>query len=88
MHQGDHTRPKLTKETAFKAQPPRSETAMEKTSRIVRGMIDDEAEKRQIKMQRLRTARLEREANTPDEPVKTPATKARKKTPAKATTKS
>ncbi len=69
---------RLTKETLFKAQPPRAETAMDKTTRIVRDIIDGEAEQRQIKMQRLRAARLEREANTPAAPVKTPVRRARK----------
>ena len=74
-----------TKETLFKAQPPRAETAMEKTTRVVRGMLDEETEKRQLKMKRLRAARLEREANTPAEPPK--AAKSRKKAPAKTTAK-
>ncbi|MEN9011540.1 MAG: hypothetical protein ABF241_05695 [Yoonia sp.] len=38
---------------------------MDKTTRIVRKMVDEEAEQRQVKMDRLRIARLEREANTP-----------------------
>ncbi|WP_386629900.1 hypothetical protein [Sulfitobacter geojensis] len=38
---------------------------MEKTTRIVKKMVEDDAEKRQAKSDRLRTARLEREANTP-----------------------
>lgn len=38
------------------------ETPMDKTSRIVRKMIDDETEHRQVKLERLRNARLEREA--------------------------
>jgi hypothetical protein len=77
---------KLTKDTLFKAQPPRAETAMEKTTRIVRGMLDEESEKRQVKMQRLRAARLQREAHTPAEPAK-PAPKTRRKAPAKAISK-
>ena len=40
---------------------------MEKTTRIVRKMIEEEAEKRHVKNGRLRTARLEREAHTPVE---------------------
>lgn len=74
---------RLTKETLFKAQPPRAETAMDKTTRIVRGIIDDEAEQRRLKMQRLRAARLEREAHTPAQP---PAKPRRAKTAASATT--
>lgn len=68
---------KLTKNTAFKVSVPKPETAMDKTTRVVKTMIDDEAEKRRIKMARLRTARLEREANTPADANAT-AGKARK----------
>ena len=38
---------------------------MDKTTRIVRKIVEEEAELRQAKIDRLRTARLEREANTP-----------------------
>jgi hypothetical protein len=71
---------KLTKDSVFKDVPTRPETALDKTTRIVREITEGEAEKRQIKMARLRSARLEREANTPDKP----AAKTRKKPPAKA----
>lgn len=37
---------------------------MDKTTRIARKMVYDEAEQRQVKIARLRKARLEREANT------------------------
>ena len=57
--------PKLTKTSVFKAQGAKVETSMDKTTRIVRKMVDEEAEQRQVKMDRLRIARLEREANTP-----------------------
>ncbi|TRD18924.1 hypothetical protein [Palleronia caenipelagi] len=56
---------KLTKTTVFKAQASRAETPMEKTTRIVRKIVDEEAGQRQVKTDRLRIARLEREANTP-----------------------
>ncbi|MGJ8621509.1 MAG: hypothetical protein ACSHW1_01955 [Yoonia sp.] len=56
---------KLTKTSVFKAQAPKAETQMDKTTRIVRKMADDDAEKRQVKINRLRNARLEREQNTP-----------------------
>lgn len=55
---------KLTKLTAFKAHVPKPETAMDKTTRIVKKIADEEAEKRLVKMNRLRSARLERSANT------------------------
>jgi hypothetical protein len=45
--------------------------------------MDNEAEQRQIKMARLRNARLEREANTPAKPTGAAATKTRKKAAAK-----
>ncbi|WP_299682305.1 hypothetical protein [uncultured Roseobacter sp.] len=57
--------PKPTKTTLFKALDPQPETAMDKTTRVVREIIDEEAQQRQVKIARLRTARLEREANTP-----------------------
>lgn len=74
---------KLTKTTAFKTHIPKPETPMEKTTRIVRDMVDEEADQRQVKIARLRKARLEREANTPSET--TAAT--RKKRPSKAVIK-
>jgi len=67
---------KLTKTNVFKAYDSKPETPMDKTTRVVRKMVDEDAEKRQVKISRLRNARLEREANTPPE---TTATAARKK---------
>lgn len=58
---------KLTKENGFKAHDAKPETPMDKTTRIVRKMVDENTEERQAKMTRLRNARLEREANTPPE---------------------
>jgi hypothetical protein len=55
---------KLTKTSVFKAQAPKAETQMDKTTRIVRKMADDDAEQRQVKINRLRNARREREQNT------------------------
>lgn len=52
----------------FKAQAPKAETPMDKTTRIVRKMVEEEAEQRQAKNDRLRNARLEREAKTPTKP--------------------
>lgn len=62
---------KLTKSSIFKAEAPKPETAMDKTTRVVRQIVDDDAEKRQMKIARLRKARLEREANTPPETTDT-----------------
>ncbi|MCK0150673.1 hypothetical protein MWU54_11605 [Marivita sp. S6314] len=59
---------KLTKTSVFKAQGPKVETPMDKTTRIVRKMVEEEAEQRQAKNDRLRNARLEREAKTPTKP--------------------
>ena len=56
---------KLTKTSVFKAQGPKVETPMDKTTRIVRKMVDEEAVQRQAKIDRFRKARLEREASTP-----------------------
>lgn len=58
---------KLTKTNAFKAYDPKPETPMDKTTRLVREMADEDAEKRQAQITRLRNARLERDANTPPE---------------------
>jgi hypothetical protein len=66
----------LTKKNLFKTYDSKPETALDKTTRIVRKMVDEDAEERQAKITRLRNARLEREANTPPE---TSATAARKK---------
>lgn len=68
---------KLTKTTAFKAQTPKAETLLDKTTRIVRKIVDDEAEIRQTQIARLRKARLEREANTPPKTATTPVRKTR-----------
>lgn len=56
---------KLTKSSLFKPHNPKPETTMDKTTRVVRKLADEDAEKRLAKMTRLRNARLEREANTP-----------------------
>ncbi|MBD3663716.1 hypothetical protein H9Q16_07265 [Sulfitobacter sp. TSTF-M16] len=63
--QGEYQLAKLTKTSVFKTQYPKAETPLDKTTRIVRKMAEEEAEQRQAKNDRLRNARLEREANTP-----------------------
>nr|WP_319948620.1 hypothetical protein [uncultured Shimia sp.] len=60
---------KLKKLGVPKTQAPKAETQMDKTTRIVRKMVEEEAELRQIKNDRLRNARLEREAHTPTKPL-------------------
>ncbi|WP_299971646.1 hypothetical protein [uncultured Roseobacter sp.] len=67
--------PKPTKTTLFKALDLQPETAMDKTTRVVREIIDEEAQQRQVKIARLRTARLEREANTPTDAASAPKKK-------------
>jgi len=61
--------PKPTENSLFKFSKPVTETAMDKTTRIVREISDAEAEQRQAKMARLRKARLERDANLPKYPT-------------------
>ena len=58
---------KLNKTTAFKSYDSKPETQMDKTTRIVREMMEVDAEQRTAKRERLRNARLEREAYTPPE---------------------
>jgi len=67
----------LTKKNVFKACDAKPETKMDKTTRVVRKMVDEDAEERQAKITRLRNARLEREADTPPEIKTTLARKTR-----------
>ena len=69
---------KLTKKNVFKAYDAKPETPMDKTTRVVRKMVDEDAEERQAKITRLRNTRLEREANTPPETTTTVARKTRR----------
>ncbi len=62
---------KLTKTSIFKSYDTKPETPLDKTTRVARKMVDDDAEQRQAKITRLRNARLEREANTPRETTAT-----------------
>lgn len=62
---------KLKKEFVFKSYDSKPETQMDKTTRVVRKMVDEDAEQRQAKITRLRNARLEREAHTPPETTAT-----------------
>lgn len=56
---------KPTQSSIFKASTPRAETQMDKTTRAVRLILDEETERRGAKTARLRTARLEREKSAP-----------------------
>lgn len=69
---------KLTKNNLFKVYDSKPETAMEKTTRVVKQMVDEETERRDAKNSRLRKARLEREASTPSETKTTAASKSRR----------
>ncbi|WP_380055510.1 hypothetical protein ACFE33_00565 [Falsihalocynthiibacter sp. SS001] len=55
---------KPPEKSMFKAYKAKPETILDKTTRVVRKMVDEEAEIRQAKITRLRKARLEREAST------------------------
>jgi len=52
---------KLTKLSQFTSAQPRAETTLEKTTRMAKDIIEQEANKRQEKMARLRKARHENE---------------------------
>lgn len=55
---------KRSKESVFKKNSiPKSETQLERTTRVAREMVSEEAEKRLDKISRLRRTRLEREAS-------------------------
>lgn len=69
---------KHTKKNLSKVYDSKPETPMEKTTRVVRQMVDEEAEQRHAKNSRLRTARLEREAHTPSETTIKPVRKTRR----------
>lgn len=55
---------KLTKTTLFKALPKRPETLLDKTTRAVKIILDEETELRKSKTARLRAARLELESGS------------------------
>ena len=61
---------KLTKTSVFTNAKPIKETQMDKTTRAVKEITDEETEKRQVRTSRLRQARLEREATTPNTATK------------------
>lgn len=55
---------KFTKAKVFNTSTPRAETLMDKTTRVVRGILAEETEHRHFKTARLRKARLEREVGS------------------------
>ena len=60
---------KLAKTTLFASAEANKETALDKTTRIVRRMNDEDAEKRHLKAARLRSDRFEKEAGESIETV-------------------
>ncbi len=75
---------KLAKTTVFTTTGAKKETPLDKTTRIVRRITDDEAEIRHVKTTRLRNARLDSEAGTSVEAITAKSSRARKKPLAKA----
>ncbi|WP_420395001.1 hypothetical protein [Nioella sp.] len=66
-----------TKNSLFKCSTPIRETLMDKTTRVVKQIIDEETEQRKVKTSRLRKARLEKEEGaaveaTAPKPAKAP----------------
>lgn len=59
---------KVKKLSGFTTEPPKSETAIDKTARAVKEIKDAETKERQDKMARLRNARHESEAEAPAKP--------------------
>jgi hypothetical protein len=67
----------LAKTTAFMSPSAPKETPLDKTTRIMRRIADDEAEIRDVKTTRLRNARLESEAGSPVEAITATSGRAR-----------
>lgn len=65
----------LAKTTDFTFTGSQKETALDKTTRIVRRITEDEAELHHQKIARLRKARFESEADTPAEAIATGSSK-------------
>ncbi len=59
----------LAKTAVFTSTSSQKETLLDKTTRIVRRITEDEAELRHQKTARLRKARFESEADTPDDAI-------------------
>lgn len=69
---------KLAKTTLFTYGDTPKETALDKTTRIVRRMNDEDAEKRHLKAARLRRDRFKKEAGEPVETIATAPSGTRK----------
>ena len=74
---------KFATTTLFKTFTPRAETLMDKITRAATEILYEETEQHRIKTERLRKARLEREAGTPAETPKATSSGAGKKPRAK-----
>ena len=75
---------KLKKTAIFTIADQKKETALEKTTRIVRKINEDEAELRHVKTARLRKARFESEADTADDATPATSRDSQQKLPMKA----
>ncbi|WP_137702416.1 hypothetical protein [Marimonas lutisalis] len=53
---------KLTKNKSSKAENLRAETVIDRSTRVSKQILQDEAEQRELKTERLRKARLEKES--------------------------
>ncbi len=70
---------KLAKTTVLISTGRQKETSLDKTTRIVRRITEDEAEKRHLKTAHLRKARLESKTDTPDETITAISSNVRKR---------
>lgn len=70
---------KLAKTTVFSTAKPDKETVLDKTTRIVRRINDDEAQVRHVKTARLRKARFESEAEVSIEVAPATSKRSRKR---------
>lgn len=59
----------LAKTTLFMSSGSLKETALDKTTRIVRRINEEDAEKRHLKVARLRSARVQKEVDDPAETI-------------------
>ena len=75
---------KLATTTLFKTSTPRAEAPMDKITRAATKILYEETEQRKIKTERLRKARLEKEAGLPAEAPKATSNGAGKKPRTKA----
>jgi hypothetical protein len=70
---------KLAKTAVFSASDTPKETLLDKTTRVVRRMNNDETELRQAKTARLRKARFENQVDVSDDTIASPSSRAKKR---------